>query len=264
MAKKVPTNGAAAIEGLPVPTNGPAAIEKLPDYDAAVRDGVVDLRQLAKDNPDAFSLVTGVPIPNATEPGTGVLLRETRFRDEIPGIGRNRFFYRVRSVDAAENRSDWSDVSVPFYQVDTTTPEAPSTIRATSGIRSAALRWSVNSSVHLYAIHRASSRAELVSIIGREPLAVVEATVDEEAPLEVAFRDEPLEPLGRGNAYFYRVVAMRSVRTGPNDTDRVVVSSAPSEIVRATPVDPDPPESPDDLFAERVSVILTQESGQVI
>ena len=236
-----------------VPTNGAAAIESPPNYDAAVRDSVVDLRQLAKDNPDAFGLVTGVPISNATDPDTDLPLRETSFRDEIPGIGRNRFFYRVRAVDAAENRSDWSEVSVPFYQVDTTPPPAPSAIRATSGIRSAALRWSVNSSVHLYAIHRASSRAELVSIIGREPLAVVEATVDEEAPLEVAFRDEPLEPIGRGNAYFYRVVAMRSVRTGPNDTDRVVVSSASSEIVRSTPVDPNPPEAPDDLIAERIS-----------
>lgn len=156
MAKNVPTNGTAAIKGLPVPTNGDAAIERPPDYDAAVRDGVVDLRQLAKDNPDAFGLVTGVSIPNATEPGTDLPLKETSFRDEIPGIGRNRFFYRVRAVDAAENRSDWSDVSVPFYQVDTTPPDAPREFQVFSGDRSATLMWlpSQDSQVTGYRVYR--------------------------------------------------------------------------------------------------------------
>ena len=141
MAKNVPTNGNAANAGLPVPTNGAAAIERLPDYDAAVRDGVIDLRQLAKDNPDAFGLVTGVPISNATDPDTDLPLKETSFRDEIPGIGRNRFFYRVQAVDAAENRSAWSDVSVPFYQVDTTPPDAPREFQVFPGDRNATLMW---------------------------------------------------------------------------------------------------------------------------
>ncbi len=157
MAKNVPTNGNAANAGLPVPTNGAAEIERLPDYDAAVRDGIVDLRQLAKDNPDAFSLVTGVPIPNATDPDTGVPLRETSFRDEIPGIGRNRFFYRVRAVDTAENRSDWSEVSVPFYQVDTTPPDAPREFQVFPGDRSATLMWlpSQDPQVTGYRVYRA-------------------------------------------------------------------------------------------------------------
>ena len=171
MAKNVPTNGNAAIAGLPVPTNGAAAIERLPDYDAAVRDSVVDLRQLAKDNPDAFSLVTGVPIPNATNPDTGVPLRETRFRDEIPGIGRNRFFYRVRAVDAAENRSDWSGVSVPFYQVDTTPPEVPYVISARGGERHASFRVlrEPESEIVAYWLYRARAETELADLSARIP-----------------------------------------------------------------------------------------------
>jgi hypothetical protein len=119
-----------------VPTNGAATIERPPDYDAAVRDDLLDLRQLAAANPDAFGLVTGVPIPNASAPN-----KETQFRDEIPGIGRNRFFYRVRAVDAAENRSAWSAVSAPFYQVDTTPPEAPRELQVFPGDRIAVLTW---------------------------------------------------------------------------------------------------------------------------
>lgn len=86
------------------------------------------LRQLAmavlkEDTPltlidEAFGVVTGVPL--VFESG-----QELRFRDEIPGIGRNKFFYCVRAVDKAEQRSPWSGVSVPFYQLDMLRPAVP-------------------------------------------------------------------------------------------------------------------------------------------
>jgi hypothetical protein len=111
--------------GQAAPVNGTATLYAPPNYDA-VRDDVAALRQLAATIPDAFSLVTGVPIA------------ETEFTDEIPGIGRNCFFYRVRAVDGAENRSQWSPVSAPFHQVDTT-PPSPPVVVSTLGLEKKAI-----------------------------------------------------------------------------------------------------------------------------
>lgn len=222
----------------PLPNAGRATLEAPPNYSEA-KKSVAALQNLALTVPDAFALVTGVPIEARS------------FTDDVAGKGRNAFFYRVRAVDAAENRSEWSPISAPFYQVDTSPPQIPSEVRAGSGIRSVTLRWLLDSSVHRYAIHRAASLAGLSSGVDREPLALVEATANEESPREVVFRDEPLDPLDHGGSYFYNVRAIRSLPNGPGDTDRVVVSSPPSKIVRATPVDPNPPVSPNDLIATR-------------
>ena len=110
------------------PSDGTCILEAAPDY-TVVRADTDALRLLAERNDDAFGLVTGVPVA------------ETRFIDEILGIGRNRFFYRVRAVDAAENRSPWSEISAPFYQVDTTAPGAPAQFQVMAGDRSATLVW---------------------------------------------------------------------------------------------------------------------------
>jgi hypothetical protein len=64
-------------------------------------DQRLQLQQLGLDpaNLEAFSLVTAVPIP-----GNG---GTTSHRDALPGEVRNRFVYRVRSVDAAGNLAPW-------------------------------------------------------------------------------------------------------------------------------------------------------------
>lgn len=67
---------------------------------------------------EAFGLVTSVPLSFHNNEYLG-------FRDELPGSGRNKYFYSVRTVDEAENRSPWSQVSHPIYQVDLSPPEAP-------------------------------------------------------------------------------------------------------------------------------------------
>ena len=38
-------------------------------------------------------------------------------------MGNSRFFYKIRTVDSSENRSLWSEASVPVWQVDTRAPE---------------------------------------------------------------------------------------------------------------------------------------------
>lgn len=113
-----------------LPSPGVAALEAPPDYSQA-KESNVALQALALNLPDAFALVTGVPIT------------VNEFTDDVAGQGRNRFFYRVRAVDAAENRSAWSPVSAPFYQVDTTPPAILSGFRVAAADRSARLLWEV-------------------------------------------------------------------------------------------------------------------------
>jgi hypothetical protein len=222
------------------PANGAATVRAVPDYQQALQD-VDELSSLAVENPDAFSLATGAPIAATT------------FRDEISGLGTGRFFYRVRAVDPAGNASAWSAVSVPFHQVDMTPPAKPIGLQASSGIKKVTLHWQLDLLADAYAVHRATSSATLASLAGRTPLAVVEAIGGVDRPLQVSFPDEPLELLGRGSTYAYRVIAMRSVRTGSAAADVVVVSSAPSDVVRAMPVDPEPPQPPNDLVSERAT-----------
>ena len=114
------------------PTGGAARIEAPPDY-SAIRNDHAMMRELAAANPDAFGIVTGMPVP------------QMEFTDEIAGIGRNCFFYRVRAVDGAENRSSWSPISVPIHQVDTTPPVPPGPLQLVAGDRSVTLVWPLTS-----------------------------------------------------------------------------------------------------------------------
>jgi hypothetical protein len=104
-----------------------------PDYSALLgkEDQEDRLRQLAdarytRAEPDmlgegrnesAFGIVTGVPIAG------------TDFVDTIPGIGRSRFFYKLRAVFPGEVRSAWSPASVAFRQLDLSPAEAPEVIQ---------------------------------------------------------------------------------------------------------------------------------------
>jgi hypothetical protein len=58
--------------------------------------------------------------------------------DEIPGSGRNRYFYKVRAVYPGEVRSLWSPTSVAFHQIDLSAAESPEILRI--GRRDGALR----------------------------------------------------------------------------------------------------------------------------
>lgn len=127
-------------------TNSPllslsATLHAPPDYSQVIGNHE-NLRALAANLPEAFALVTGVPIdPVITTDPNGVETVENRFRDDVPGRGRNAFFYRVRAVDAAENRSQWSQVSVPFHQADTTPPKAIRFEQPILGDRTVTLVW---------------------------------------------------------------------------------------------------------------------------
>ena len=91
------------------PINARATIQSLPDYTDALKNDTA-LRAIAAENEEVFALATGSPIAATT------------FRDEVPGLGNARFFYRVRALDIAGNATAWSGASRPFHQVDMTLP----------------------------------------------------------------------------------------------------------------------------------------------
>ena len=112
----------------PLPTSGTATLEAAPDYSEA-KNNIATLQHLALEAQDAFAMVTGVPI------------EANRFTDDVAGKGRNCFFYRVRAVDAAENRSNWSPISAPFYLADTSPPENIQLEQPLLGNRTVTLVW---------------------------------------------------------------------------------------------------------------------------
>ena len=224
-------------------SSGAAILEAPPGY-ADIKADAGALQILALETPDAFALVTGVP------------LDKTRFVDDVAGKGQNRFFYRVRAVDAAENRSAWSPISAPFHQVDTTPPPAPLGLAATAGERSVKLEWSgSDSSATSYRIYRDTDRNRLLHT-PPEPLAVVQSPA-ETVTMRMSFVDEPLEVPDSGVFYYYAVVGVKSVSAGPSSS--LTILSVPSQVVSAVPVDSSPPPIPNDLVATRLNVGQTQQ-----
>lgn len=157
----------------PLPGAGAATLEASPDYSDA-RSDIPTLQRLAAEAPDAFALTTGVPV------------EENRFIDDVAGKGRNSFFYRVRAVDAAENRSDWSDISLPFHQADTTPPEAPNIEQVLNGDRSVTLVWrrDRDSSISEFQIYRREDAgSESFDSISEVPYSVVGVDAVSSLPL---------------------------------------------------------------------------------
>ena len=136
----------------PIGSDEPCFLQTPPDY-SRMRAEHAKFRQLGDKptNEDAFGLATGAPIgPKLSDP------HPLAFRDEVPGQGRNRFFYRVRAVDTAENRSAWSATSAAFNQADTTPPAAPDNFRVVPGNRRASLLWNrpAEPNIGTYRIYR--------------------------------------------------------------------------------------------------------------
>ena len=204
------------------PAAGSVNVERLPDY-AALLASDASLRSLASSLPDAFAVVTGATVAAREYP------------DEMPGTGRNRFFYRVRAVDSAHQRSAWSPVSAPMRLIDSTAPDSPLVFQAMGGDRRATLRWyrDADSRVARYRVHRARSAADLTAPFGLTVFAEVPAG----AGAEVVWVDEPLEGTLGAERYFYRVTAVKQVRRGIDTGDVLEIASLPSEAAAVSIVD---------------------------
>lgn len=106
------------------------SIEGSPGYSAALADddtlrSLADVIETAADrtgegrNDDAFGIITGTPVDGSSH------------IDVVPGIGRSRFFYKVRTVSPSDARSAWSPASVAFRQLDLVAPPPPEIIDIT-------------------------------------------------------------------------------------------------------------------------------------
>ncbi|MFT3750924.1 MAG: hypothetical protein QM768_21600 [Agriterribacter sp.] len=117
----------------------PVDFDRLADWEITGMPGNMEnLKILADACPEAFSLVTKVPV------------RETKFLDDLPGQGNGKFFYKVRVVDRAGNKSeDWSNCSMPFYQVDTTIPDKIELLEVERAHNKVFLRWPSDNSTSI-------------------------------------------------------------------------------------------------------------------
>ena len=135
-----PQNVSSQIESESPLKSTTCTMETIPDYSDILENDtrLIELANLTRTNefpniPDglgAFSLVTGQPLRNTTQ-----------LIDDVPGLGSSRFFYKVRSVDASENRSAWTPCSVPVWQLDTTLPEPPVITSIEGQEQSACIKW---------------------------------------------------------------------------------------------------------------------------
>lgn len=199
-----------------------ATIAAPPDY-SAVAGNYEAIRTLAAQTPDAFSLATGMPVS------------ERSFRDEVPGRGRNAFFYRVRTVDAAENRSEWSLISAPFHQVDTTPPEAPLIIKALTGERQVTLSWlrHTDSRVTKYRINRSLTTTLPAGAAVSSAQFEISAGTDP----EIEWVNKPVEGTVGDERCNYRVTAIGQVKSGPAELNVIDIASLPSEAVSLSVLD---------------------------
>ncbi len=198
------------------------------------------LRVLASlpDNSVPFSRLVPEPLGHWTADGDGNGTYE--YTDRTEGRGRSRYFYRARSVDAANNVGSLSLSSPPVYLPDERPPAAPRLARVAGGDRGATLSWSAHPAglVDRYRIFRSTRRDEAADVrLMGAPVAEVPAEPLDRTPLQ--WNDAGL--VG-GETYFYRVVALR-LGDGPNGPVEIV--STPSAIGAARVFErtaPNPPE----------------------
>ena len=103
-------------------------------------------------NEGAFTLVHAKPT------------KETTFTDSIPGLVRNRYFYRLRTQNAAiQQSSDWGAVSDPAVPVQIRPPKAPVITKIEAEDRKLILYWSIdrNQNISEYRIYRSDSKGAL-------------------------------------------------------------------------------------------------------
>jgi hypothetical protein len=200
------------------PTNAGATIQVTPDYSDALRNDTA-LRAIAAENEEVFALATGAPIAATT------------FRDEVPGLGNARFFYRVRALDVAGNATAWSAASCPFHQVDMTLPRTPDITHSIGGRGEARITLQIDHDAHGYIVFRSANRAELESSAGGS--LGTRVTIVPQAQRERVYMDQVSTGLPAGNVH-YRFAAFRKVSTGPSQEQETELMSPMSAIITVT------------------------------
>ncbi len=156
----------------------------------------------------------------------------THLDDRFDGRGRGLYVYRVRTIDAANNESEWqqSETFPPVHIYDVTPPETPKIASVLAGEGSITITWRANreSDLKEYRVWRAESAEELSDVRRMLTYAVM-------APAEdVTFEVLQDTALYGGIDYFYRVAAV-------DENENV---SLPTEILRSRATDTTPPAPP--------------------
>ncbi|HEX5120790.1 MAG TPA: hypothetical protein VFW65_36880 [Pseudonocardiaceae bacterium] len=160
------------------------------------------------------------------------------FRDTMDGRGAGRFLYRVRTVDAAGTGGPLSPTFPIVDLRDVTPPKPPTVLSAVGDEHSVVLTWRAGTEPDLagYRVWRSARAADLADVRRRPVHAEIAAVA---GPLSSTWTDPGLEPTGE---WYYRLAAV----------DATGNVSAPSGVVRARPIDTEPPEPPEWRSAERL------------
>ena len=164
------------------------------------------------------------------------------FRDTLDGRGLGRFLYRVRTVDASGAAGPWS-VTFPVVEVrDVTAPKTPTVLSAAGDENAVVITWRRGTEPDLtgYRVWRATDPDDLADVRRLPVHAELPAdTAASDGALSYTWTDGGLAATG---TWFYRLAAV--------DTAGNV--SAPTGVLRARPIDTEPPEPPTWIRAERV------------
>ena len=165
---------------------------------------------------DQYRLLTAIALSpddpacrDVAEPGHAAALPELMaYQDTLDGKSTSPYYYRVRTINAAGTRGDWSDPIGPVECPDIVPPRAPRITKILGGDRRITLRWASNREPDLaeYRVYRAESREasrdlRLMTLVH----TTEEARVSAERPAEVDWTDEPLPGL---TTFYYRLVAV--------------------------------------------------------
>jgi hypothetical protein len=154
---------------------------------------------------------------------------ETSYEDSFDGRGQGVYLYRVRTVDAAGNQSEWSPAFPPVHIYDVTPPATPVVTSVTGGENRVILKWRANREKDLskYLVWR-DLDANALADVRRIPASV---TVSPGSEPTMTLIDEGLVGL---RTYYYRIAAV--------DTNGNV--SLPTALIAARTIDTKPPNAP--------------------
>lgn len=152
------------------------------------------------------------------------------YRDTLDGRGAGRFLYRVRTVDAAGTSGPLSPTFPVVELRDVTPPKSPTVLSAVGDENSVVLIWRAGTEPDLagYRIWRSARPDELADVRRLPAYAEIAAAA---GALSVTWHDQELAP---GREWHYRLAAV----------DLAGNVSAPTAVVRARPIDTEPPDPP--------------------
>jgi hypothetical protein len=130
------------------------------------------------------------------------------YTDTLPGRATNRYFYRARFVDGAQNQSALSLAGPPVYLRKVEPPRAPVITGVIGGDRQITLSWAPNREPDLaeYRVYRADNAAVAADLRRMTLVRTLPAT--QPRPDEESLADTPVPG---GTIFVYRLVAVDTV-----------------------------------------------------